>query len=300
MKKNILKLYYIVLDIFEFLIKVYNFIMSFFRKPLNVKNADETIDMLFSGDFSLSRFGDGEIGMLNGGSIIFQENSKELTLKLRQVLNDNDLENHITGLPYGFVNVSILRDDAKRYVKKYLLKKSHIIYKLINKNKTYYDTGVTRIYADMADRSKARSQFEKIKQIWENKEILVIEGEKSRLGVGSDFFSKVSSIRRIIAPSFNAYNKYEEILDVAKKTWNQDEIVIIALGPTATILAYDLAKLGIRALDFGHIDVEYEWCISNATYKQPLKYKYFGDDTFEPTAELLDDEYEKSIICKII
>ncbi|MFA9189940.1 GT-D fold domain-containing glycosyltransferase [Flavobacterium sp. FZUC8N2.13] len=300
MKKNILKLYYIVLDVLEFLIKVYNFIMSFFRKQLNVKNADETIDMLLSGNFSLSRFGDGEIGMLNGGSIIFQENSKELTLKLQQVLNDNDLPNHITGLPYVYVNNSIFREDAKRYVRKFLLKKSHIIYKCINRSKIYYDSCVTRLYADIEDRSKARSQFEKIKQIWVNKSILIIEGEKSRLGIGSDFFSKTSSIRRIIAPSFNAFNKYEEILDIAKKSWNQDEIVIIALGPTATILAYDLAKLGIRALDFGHIDVEYEWCISNATYKQPLKYKYFGDDSFEPTAELLDDEYEKSIICKII
>lgn len=300
MKKIILKIYYVVLDIFQILIIGYNFILSFSRKPLNVKNADETIDKLLAGDFSLSRFGDGEIGMLNGGNIIFQENSRELTLKLRQVLSDNDIQNHITGLPYGFVNVSILRADAKIYVKKYLLKMSHIIYKCINKNKIYYDTGVTRIYADMEDRSKARGQFERIKEIWVNKKILVVEGEKSRLGIGSDFFSKSTSIRRILAPSFNAFNKYGEILEAIKNNWKEGEIVIIALGPTATILAYDLAKLGIRALDFGHIDVEYEWCISNATYKQPLKYKYFGDDTFEPTTELLDDEYEKSIICKII
>jgi glycosyltransferase family protein len=128
----------------------------------------------------------------------------------------------------------------------------------------------------------------------------VIEGEKSRLGIGSDFFSKCYSVRRIIAPGINAFHKYEDILEAVVKNWDKDEIVLIALGPTATVLAYDLTKLGIRALDLGHIDVEYEWCLMNATYKQPLQYKYFGDDSFEPLEELVDAQYEESIICKII
>ena len=28
---------------------------------------------------------------------------------------------------------------------------------------------------------------------------------------------------------------------------------------TATVLAYDLAKLGYWAMDIGHLDIEYEW-----------------------------------------
>lgn len=34
---------------------------------------------------------------------------------------------------------------------------------------------------------------------------------------------------------------------------------MISLGPTATVLAYDLFKAGYQAIDFGHVDVEYEW-----------------------------------------
>ena len=39
----------------------------------------------------------------------------------------------------------------------------------------------------------------------------------------------------------------------------KDKLFILALGPMATVLAYDLARLGYRALDLGHIDIEYEW-----------------------------------------
>ena len=35
--------------------------------------------------------------------------------------------------------------------------------------------------------------------------------------------------------------------------------VLIALGQTATVLAYDLSEAGLQAIDPGHVDVEYEW-----------------------------------------
>ena len=45
--------------------------------------------------------------------------------------------------------------------------------------------------------------------------------------------------------------------------------MLIALGPTATILAYDLAEKGVQALDVGHIDIEYEWFLrKDRTHKK--------------------------------
>ena len=52
---------------------------------------------------------------------------------------------------------------------------------------------------------------------------------------------------------------------------------IIALGPTATILASDLSKEGYRALDLGHIDIEYEWFLLKATKKVAIKNKYVNE-----------------------
>lgn len=35
--------------------------------------------------------------------------------------------------------------------------------------------------------------------------------------------------------------------------------MIVVLGPTATVLAYDLAKAGYQALVMGHMGKDYDW-----------------------------------------
>lgn len=50
-------------------------------------------------------------------------------------------------------------------------------------------------------------------------------------------------------------------------TVNKAKLVLIALGHTATVLAYDLAEVGYQAIDIGHIDIEYEWFLMRAPKK---------------------------------
>jgi len=63
------------------------------------------------------------------------------------------------------------------------------------------------------------------------------------MGIGNDLFDGVSSLQRLICPSKNAFSHYTEILEKAKKL-GKDKLVLIALGPTATVLSYDLARAG--------------------------------------------------------
>ena len=51
------------------------------------------------------------------------------------------------------------------------------------------------------------------------------------------------------------------------------------MGPTATILAYDLHKLGYQSIDIGHVDIEYEWFLRNCTSKIPIVNKYVNEAT---------------------
>ena len=44
-----------------------------------------------------------------------------------------------------------------------------------------------------------------------------------------------------------------------RKKLPKDRLILIVLGPTAKPLAYDLTKLGYRALDLGHMAKAYEW-----------------------------------------
>ena len=76
-------------------------------------------------------------------------------------------------------------------------------------------------------------------------------------------------------------------------------LFLIALGPTATALAYDLFKAGYQAIDIGHVDVEYEWWRMGARRKVKLERKYVNE---VPNGNLVADageEYNKQIIAKI-
>ena len=89
-------------------------------------------------------------------------------------------------------------------------------------------------------------------------------------------FSNVKSIERILCPAKNAFSKYDEILEAAKKV-DKNKLLILAVGPLATVLAHDLAKLDYRALDIGHADIEYEWYLMGATEKVKIEGKYTSE-----------------------
>ena len=140
--------------------------------------------------------------------------------------------------------------------------------------------------------------LEKLKMIWDKKEILIVEGELSRMGVGNDLYENAAGLSRLICPAENAFGKYDEILEASKK-YGKDKLILIALGPTATILSHDLAKNGYWAIDIGHIDVEYMWMLSKTQTKIPIKGRYViearGETDFE-IPEAYKDSYYKSIV----
>lgn len=275
MKKILLKIYYAFLKIKDKIVIFYNKKITLKRKPPIVMNTDETLKRIINDRCSVSRFGDGEFSLIYGESLKFQTNSPEISKRLREILISNK-KNHIVCIPNVFENMEWATDNARKYWMKYLNLNRSKIYKIINMNKIYYDTQVTRLYIDIKDKSKVENRFNLVKSLWNNREVVIVEGEKSRLGIGNDLFNGCKSIERIICPSINAFSKYDEILKEVKKQ-DKSKLILIALGPTATILAYDLANAGYQAIDIGHIDIEYEWYLIKAQEKCPVKYKYIGE-----------------------
>lgn len=107
------------------------------------------------------------------------------------------------------------------------------------------------------------------------------------------------SIRRILCPAENAFSKYEEIIESVGKE-SKDTLILLALGPTATVLAYDLAMEGYQALDLGHFDIEYEWYLMKAENRENVENKYVNEvSNGNVTVEVIDENYKNQII-KII
>ena len=112
-------------------------------------------------------------------------------------------------------------------------------------------------------------------------------------------FSNTNSIKRIIAPAKNAFDYLEEIRAAATELY-QDELIIMALGPTATVLASEFADMNMQALDLGHIDLEYIWYRQKAQEIAPVNDRYVNEcDNNHETAECKDEQYKKEIIYTI-
>lgn len=73
-------------------------------------------------------------------------------------------------------------------------------------------------------------------------------------------FSLGGGVKRsgiVLAPATNAFEEYERIYSDCIK-YDKNTLFLIALGPTAAVLAYDLYKAGYQALDIGHMPNCYE------------------------------------------
>lgn len=250
---------------------------------------------------SLCRFGDGEITWIcqNSKGYFGQENSEELSKRLKQVITSSN-ENILIGIPNFFGDMkdySRIRQNARNV---HLAKYGNEWMNLTsNRNTIFADALITRVYFGRKniDYSKMFSNWQ---QVWDSKKVVIIEGSATLFGVGNDLLENAASVERIIAPAENAFCKYKELIEFAVK-FPKDILFLIALGPTATILAYDLAMLGYQAIDIGHLDVEYEWFRSGneSSRKTPVKGKYVNEAGGMPK-DKLDEElmlkYQSEII----
>ena len=267
-----------------------------------IKSPDDTIEKIVNDNCSIARFGDGEFDMICGVGMKYQKYNKELAKRLKQVLDSNE-----KGLLIGINNVIDLEysekynDFANNFWKGWLHDNKFKLLKLLSKNKQYYSSNITRFYIDYKDKSWVGDYVQNLRRIWDNQEVLIVEGEYSRLGVGNDLFDNMKSIQRIICPSENAFEIYDKILNEILKV-DKNKMIMLALGPTATVLAYDLYKKGYRAIDIGHVDIEYEWFLRKATEKIKIETKYVTEvkDGENNIQDIQDEKYEKEIIARIM
>lgn len=254
-----------------------------------IMTVEETIDAIVNEHKSICRFGDGEIGIIyNIQRWKFQGCDFKLSERLREVILSND-ENIMIGINDFYGNLSHRSEEDRDPIRRYIIpevREQH--YALLQRNRVYANARMSRNWTmEMALNQK---------RIWEGKECVFIEGDKTRMGVGNDLFDNAMSIERILCPSENAFDRYEEIFAEAVKM-PRNKLFLIALGPTASVLAYDLAKAGYQAIDLGHADLSYEWLKKNNGKKTAVTNKYNNEyPDGDIVEDIVDKEYESQII----
>ncbi len=265
----------------------------------NILSIEETLKTIIKQKCSVSRYGDGEYKWMAGiPQTSFQGYSEEMQQRLLEICKSN-AANHLVCLSDGFGKLDYFTKEAQVFWYTFMGKYRKGWISCLQPEKIYYNTNMTRPYMDYKDKSLCANRFALLKQIWKDRDVILIEGEKSRLGVGNDLFATAHTVKRILAPARDAYSKYEEIKTVACKQ-DKNALYLLALGPTATILAYDLHHTGRQAIDVGHVDIEYEWFLRKAEKKVSIENKYVNEvDAGTNCKELLDVTYQSQIIANI-
>ncbi|HEM2548504.1 TPA: SP_1767 family glycosyltransferase [Streptococcus suis] len=255
----------------------------------------ESLAYIHENDSSVVRFGDGEIDLILGHSIPYQAYDKELAQDLKAILQMPSDEQLLVCLPDVFQNLERYNSNARYFWNKHF-EKYHEFYEEECQSDWYGSTFLSRPYIDLVDKSQSEHYFTAIKGLWENRDILIVEGETSRSGMGNDLFDGATSVSRIICPSKNAYSSYDQILS-AILAHAENRLIILMLGPTAKVLSYDLTMRGYQAIDLGHIDSEYEWFKMKATSKVKLEHKHTAEFNYdENIAEEVDADYLSQVL----
>lgn len=269
----------------------------------NFYTMEETIDSLVNEKKSMARFGDGEFAVMsNKERQKFQHLDDKLANRLKEIIR-TDEEGLLIGVADNYGSLEVYNQGGKSGIRHYMTEEVRKDHKeFLDLNRTYHNAYISRPYALFADNNTdaPKKRFQNLKRIWDKRNVIFVEGALTRLGVGNDLFDNAAQIRRIEAPPMNSFDKYDEILEAALKFAEPDSLFLIALGPSAGVLAYDLYRAGYQAIDIGHIDLEYEWCLRGTGGRCQIKNKYNnempGGDLVE---DINDEEYLRQIVCVV-
>lgn len=232
-----------------------------------VLTTKETLERIINEQLSISRYGDAEFDICNHENLDdpYQRPSKELSNRLVEILAVEE-KGFLACIPplktkYG---------DGKNYFgclsfwEWYWLRKyDKTNYMFVNSK--YGNSLISR------DSVFYENDIDKIKKIWNGRDVVFVYGKGSRFNENSIIFEGINKVDTILAPATNAFEEYEQIYFNCIK-YEKSILFLIALGPTATVLAYDLYKKGYQALDIGHMPNCYEQFLgtSDAPESMPM------------------------------
>lgn len=289
------------LKILFFLVGLYRFIRySITRqvdrnilKTVNVLDSLETLDLIVANRLSVSRFGDGEFGiMFSKRNIGFQKADEHLRTELLKTFRGGG-NGYYVAVPRYLVNVS----GTTLWVASFWLAATHKFSKKIVQNlpkgqKDFLNTNFTRTTTEERGSFNQREYYSRIKKLWDSRTVLIVEGNQTKFGVGNTLLDNASEVLRIEVPNTDAFQYFSDIVDVVKQSLDnidhENVLVLLAIGPTATVLVPRIASFA-QTIDIGHLDMEYELYVRGMNKVGRITGKYVNE---APNGDLVENIYE--------
>ena len=235
---------------------------------------------------SFCRLGDGECELILGRSIGFQEANDTLAEKLKQILIEGGHDNCYVGLPRNFFmytpkkrNFNETPAELKSKIWDTFTSPMHrkVIIDHCNRDRIYISTGFCLSYVTKNSIEDCEKHFKKVKSLFKGKKLVIFAGETVFDKIQYDVFEEAQSKVIVLAPRINAWRAYDDIMNKAL-SFPKDHILCFILGPTATVLAYELSKHGRIAWDIGHIAKDYDAFMKRASKTSEIISNFWAPD----------------------
>lgn len=202
-----------------------------------VLSEDNTIAAAAAGR-SLARYGDGEYALCLGGNCVSQRFDPGIQKELRAILlEDGPALPCIPNLGANLPAHKAKSWDNYRQPK-------HLA--LLDQGRTYGSSFISR--PDSAPWIDTGAYWASVKALWAGQDVTLVTGHYNELRL--DQMDGATSVREVVAPRQHAY---AEIDRIEEEIGQPSGVVLMCLGPTATVLAARLARKGVHALDLGHL-----------------------------------------------
>ncbi len=212
-----------------------------------VMSIAETLNYICDHRASISRIGDGEFECIAGGSIPFQKRSPGLQRRLLEILGANPHNCLIGFQPYTASNLDLVtRFEEFTYADSCFAQIGRTLIEQTSSDRTYANAMISRTEAFQA------LGVDEIKRLWHGRDVVVVTGQGSAFDMDERLFGNARFAARIYGLSAHAFSQYDRLLTECLH-FSDHHLFLISLGPTATVLAYDLSQRGYQALDIGHV-----------------------------------------------
>lgn len=196
----------------------------------------ETVEMAHSG-LSLARYGDGELKLALGRDAKSQKGDPALARRLREVLKSK-IGPCLPCIP----NIDAATPKAE-FWRTYRDPKYASLYA---GDRAFGSSFITR--PDSAPWIDAPAYWARVIDLWRKRDVVLVRGSSKSL-CASDL-GLARSVDEVVVSRQHAWADYPALM---ARLGGEKRRVLLCLGATATVLAFDLAALGVHALDLGHI-----------------------------------------------
>ncbi len=218
----------------------------------------KTLERVLNG-VSLARYGDGEVKHMDGQRNVSQVWSQDLQVSLKEAFHFRATD-YMVGIPNVF--------DGRQFTEVnegYIWSMRRRFWRIADLKYQYGSSYITR--GDLFPAMHYPSYWSVMSELWNGRDVVLVRGHEKRANP-EGMMAKARSIERIETPPKNAWEKHNALLKECL-AHPKESIYLLCVGPTATVLAMELCKVGRWAVDLGHLGMFYRrFGIEDLTYRQ--------------------------------